>query len=248
MKSAAAGEGKSRFSGGAVAKMGAPVLFVLFGPSGVGKDTILKRALQSLARSTRSKACPSVVRSVSVTTRPKRPGEQDGKDYFFRSRQEFERMVARGEFLEWACYAGHLYGTPRAWVMEKLKEGRDVVLEIDVNGAKQIRQAFPPGGRSQPESVLMCVVPPSWGELEKRLRKRHTESRGEAAKRLQRAKAEMAEVSAGPGGVPLFDYLIVNERVGEAVEEFCSIVRAEKCRAGRRKKLDLDAQQRGTMK
>jgi len=148
-------------------------------------------------------------------------------------------MARRGEFLEWACYSGHLYATPRAWVMEQLKRGRDVVLEIEVNGAKQIRQAFPPSEPArlpagQPESVLICAAPPSWSELERRLRKRHTESPGEAARRLERAKAEMAEANAGPGEVSLYDYLIVNDRLGEAVEDFCSIVRAEKCRVGRR--------------
>lgn len=145
-------------------------------------------------------------------------------------------MVERGEFLEWARYSDHSYGTPRKWVMEKLKQGRDVVLEIEVNGAKQIRRAFPAGG--QVESVLICVAPPSWSKLERRLRKRHTESSGEVVKRLERAKAEMAEASGGPEQVPIYDYLIVNDRLSQAVEDLHSIVRAEKCRAGRRR-LDL---------
>jgi guanylate kinase len=150
--------------------------------------------------------------SVSATTRPKRGGEEDGKDYFFLSEKQFRDWIAKGRFLEWASYSGNLYGTPKAAVEELLAAGRDVLLEIELDGAWQV-----------------FIKPPSFAELERRLRGRNTDSDQAITMRLEKAREELAEVEAemGPGGGRRFDYVIVNDSVVRAGKELArGILRA----------------------
>lgn len=170
------------------------VLFVISGPSGVGKGTINKRLFEEFGN--------AVAFSVSATTRGPREGEVDGREYFFISRQEFEKRVANNEFLEHAEYAGNCYGTPRDYVLGLLQRGVSVILEIDVQGAMQVKQRMP-------ESVSVFILPPSFEELEHRLRGRGTETPEKIEKRLSAAKAEMARA-------PEYDYQIVNDDLDAA--------------------------------
>lgn len=164
------------------------VLFVFSGPSGVGKGTLKAKLFEEFA--------DRIAYSVSATTRGPREGEVDGKDYFFISRQEFERRVKNNEFLEHAEFAGNCYGTPRAYVEKLLDSGMNVVLEIDVQGALQVM-------KSMPECVSVFILPPSFEELEHRLRGRGTETEGKVRERLETAKRELPYA-------PQYDYQIVN--------------------------------------
>ena len=164
------------------------VLFVFSGPSGVGKGTLKAKLLEEFA--------DRIAYSVSATTRGPREGEVDGKDYFFFSRQEFERRVKNNEFLEHAEFAGNCYGTPRAYVEKLLDSGMNVVLEIDVQGALQVM-------KSMPECVSVFILPPSFEELEHRLRGRGTETEEKVRERLETAKRELPYA-------PQYDYQIVN--------------------------------------
>ena len=164
------------------------VLFVFSGPSGVGKGTLKARLFEEFA--------DRIAYSVSATTRGPREGEVDGKDYFFISRQEFERRVKNNEFLEHAEFAGNSYGTPRAYVEKLLDSGMNVVLEIDVQGALQVM-------KSMPECVSVFILPPSFEELEHRLRGRGTETEEKVRERLETAKRELPYA-------PQYDYQIVN--------------------------------------
>jgi guanylate kinase len=175
--------------------MGTGKLIVLTGPSGVGKGTLLKALMEKH---------PELYLSVSVTTRTPRPGEVNGQTYWFVDRPQFERMVAHGELLEWAEFAGNLYGTPRQPVEARIKAGQWVVLEIELEGARQIRKTFP-------RAYRIFITPPSIAELENRIRGRGTESEAAIIQRLQRAKAELA--SAGE-----FDCQIVNDDLDLALE------------------------------
>ena len=186
------------------------LLFVLSGPSGVGKGSILARALPDL---------PEMRKSVSATTRPPRPEEVEGRDYFFRSRDEFHEMVGADQLLEWAKVFEHFYGTPREWVDEILSQGQDVVLEIDVQGTLQVRQKCQ-------AAILIFVAPPSWQELRSRLLSRKTEDEASVARRLEGAKRELASL-------PHYDYVIVNDQLEKAADQFKSLVMAERCRPGR---------------
>ena len=170
------------------------VLFVVSGPSGVGKGTINKRLFEEFG--------DRVAYSVSATTREPREGEVNGREYFFISRQEFEKRVANNEFLEHAEYAGNCYGTPRDYVLSLLQRGVSVILEIDVQGAMQVK-------RRMPESVSVFILPPSFEELEHRLRGRGTETPEKIERRLAAAKAEMARA-------PEYDYQIVNDDLDAA--------------------------------
>ena len=170
------------------------VLFVVSGPSGVGKGTVNKRLFEEFGN--------AVAFSVSATTRGPREGEVDGREYFFISRQEFEKRVANNEFLEHAEYAGNCYGTPRDYVLSLLQKGVSVILEIDVQGAMQVK-------RRMPESVSVFILPPSFEELEHRLRGRGTETPEKIEKRLAAAKAEMARATE-------YDYQIVNDDLDAA--------------------------------
>ena len=164
------------------------VLFVFSGPSGVGKGTLKAKLFEEFA--------DQIAYSVSATTRGPRAGEVDGKDYFFISRQEFERRVKNNEFLEHAEFAGNCYGTPRAYVEKLLDSGMNVVLEIDVQGALQVM-------KSMPECVSVFILPPSFEELEHRLRGRGTETEEKVRERLETAKRELPYA-------PQYDYQIVN--------------------------------------
>jgi guanylate kinase len=163
-------------------------LIVLTGPSGVGKGTLMRSLL---ARH------PELYYSVSATTRSPRPGEIDGKDYYFISRSKFEQLVAAGEFLEWAEFAGNYYGTLREPVINQICSGKLVVLEIELKGARQIRRSFP-------EALSIFILPPSFSELEKRIRTRGQDSEEAIARRLHRAQDEINAADE-------FDIQIVND-------------------------------------
>jgi guanylate kinase len=177
-------------------------LTVLAGPAGVGKSSVVT-ALHGLM--------PTVWISVSATTRPKRPAEVDGESYFFVSVAEFEAMQARGELLESAMYAGNRYGTPRRPVEERLAAGVPVLLEIDVQGARQVRAL-------DPKAFLVFLAPPSWEELERRLRGRGTEDQAVIERRLAQAKVELAAEGE-------FDAVIVNSSIAEAAQQLAALMR-----------------------
>lgn len=191
------------------------ILFVMTGASGVGKDTIRSAAAPFLAE---------MVYSISATTRGQRPGEQHGVQYYFIGREQFEEMIAGQALLEYADYVGDYYGTPVAPVKEALARGQDVLLELELVGARQVKKRMP-------EAVMLFIAPPSLEELERRLRGRGTDSEEKMQKRLARAREEIRALRE-------FDYLIVNDEVGRAVTELESIIRAERARA----KLVTDAQ------
>ncbi len=180
---------------------------VLSGPSGVGKGTICQALCQRHNR---------IAVSVSATTRAPRPGETDGVHYFFVSRERFRTMIERNELLEWAQVYQDFYGTPRAPVARSLAEGRDVVLEIDVQGALQVKEKLP-------AAVLVFIYPPSLEELERRLRRRGTDAEERIARRLEWARSELE-------AMPKYDYVVVNDRVEAAVAKIEAIMVAEKCR------------------
>ncbi len=196
------------------------VLLVVSGPSGVGKGTVIERVL---ARH------PEVARSVSCTTRRPRRGEQDGREYRFVSLEQFRHMVIAGELLEYARVHQDLwYGTPRAPVEAALASGQDITLEIDYQGARSVRQLM--GGRA----VLVFVAPPSWQELVRRLEGRSTESQEATAKRLDSARQEFKHIG-------MFEYLVVNDDLDEAVRQLEAILMAERCRLSRTQWQQLQA-------
>ncbi|MBI4235997.1 MAG: guanylate kinase [Chloroflexi bacterium] len=190
-----------------------PLLAVLSGPSGAGKDAVVGRLRQRGL---------SVHVAVTATTRQPRPGEQDGVDYFFISEQEFHRLIAEGALLEWAQVYGHRYGVPRASVQTALAQGQSVLVKTDVQGAATIR-------RAAPETVLIFLAPPSLQALEARMRRREGQNEADIARRVAAARAEMERVSE-------FDYLVVNyeEELDAAVDRVYAILLAEACRVGRR--------------
>ena len=188
------------------------MLLVVSGPSGVGKGTVIARLLERQ---------PEVLRSVSCTTRQSRPGEEDGRDYSFVTADEFARMVAAGEFLEYARVHQDLwYGTPREAVEEALASGTDMTLEIDFQGARSVREKL---GR---RAVLVFVAPPSWDDLKRRLAGRSTESEDATEKRLASARREFQHIG-------MFEYVVVNDELETAVDELEAILAAERCRLER---------------
>ena len=174
---------------------------MLSGPSGVGKSTVLARIREDY---------PQLWPSVSVTTRRPRPGEVDGREYFFVDDEEFDRMIAAGELLEWARFVGHRHGTPRAPVEVKLAAGTPVLLEIDLAGARQVRAAVP-------DALLVFLAPPSWDELVRRLNGRGTEAPEVIARRLEEARVEMA-------AEPEFDVTLVNTSVRDVCDELVALI------------------------
>ena len=178
-------------------------LIVLSAPSGAGKSSLVKRLV---------KAVPELVFSVSATTREPREGEVSGRDYHFVDRATFSHMLADGEFLEHADVHGHLYGTPRAPIRKEIEDGRDVLLEIDVQGARQV-------ARSEPSARLVFILPPSRTELEKRIRKRGLDSADSIDRRLAAAAGEIAEIGH-------FHHVIINTDLDDALQALLSVLRA----------------------
>ncbi len=181
------------------------ILIVLSGFSGAGKGTLMKELM---------KTYDNYALSISMTTRNPRPGEEDGREYFFTTRENFEEKIAQNGLIEYAEYCGNYYGTPRDYVEKQLIAGKDVILEIEIQGMRKVKEMFP-------EMLPMFVTPPNATELERRLRGRGTESDEVIAKRLQRAVQE-AE------GVEDYEYLIINDDLQTCVEEIHSIVQAAK--------------------
>ncbi|EGD52980.1 guanylate kinase [Thermoanaerobacter ethanolicus JW 200] len=193
------------------------LLIVLSGPSGAGKGTICKALMEKEK---------NLKLSISATTRQPRSGEIEGKNYFFKSEEEFEKMIENDSFLEWAKVYGHYYGTPKDFVLKNLEEGNDVVLEIDIQGALKIKEKFP-------EGVFIFILPPSMEELKNRIKKRGTETEEEIIKRFKSAYEELNYVSR-------YNYVVINDSVEEAVEKIRAIIIAEKCRVDRNKDLYLE--------
>jgi guanylate kinase len=179
-------------------------VFVITGPSGVGKGTLIRGLMERE---------PKLELSVSATTRDPRPGERDGLDYHFLTREEFDRRVREGEFVEHADYAGRSYGTLRSELEARLKDGVPVVLEIEVQGARQVRAAMP-------EAVQVFIAPPSLAALRTRLIGRGTDDPGEVERRLAVAEGELA-------AQPEFGHVVVNDRLDDALERLNAIVAAE---------------------
>ena len=187
------------------------LLVVISGPSGAGKGTIVKNLPANMGYDL----------SVSATTRNPRMGETHGKEYFFVSEDEFAKMRADNSLLEYTHYVGNFYGTPRKYVEEQIADGKIVVLEIEVDGALQVKKKFP-------EAVLIFILPPTLAELERRLTGRKTEDKAVVESRLKKAVEEM-------GLATTYDYLVVNDNVTDAVERVNTIVMAEKLKPSRSK-------------
>jgi len=186
------------------------IIFILSAPSGAGKTTLYNGLRE---------VYPEIELSVSCTTRGKRPGEINGRDYRFMSDAQFERLKRRGEFAEWAEVHGYLYGTPKIPLERCVRAGRDILLDIDVQGARQIKKACP-------EAVSIFLLPPSLPELERRLSARGTDGKDTIRRRLANAQGEIGEIIH-------YDYFVVNREVNEAVRVLSSIVDAERARISR---------------
>ncbi len=187
-----------------------PIVYIVSGPSGSGKSTLVREVLRSV---------PGLLFSVSYTTRAPRGSERDGEHYHFIGREEFEERIRRGEFLEWAEVFGQYYGTHRSYLDRAAAEGRDLVLDIDVQGARQLK-------RSVPDAVSVFVLVPSREELERRLRRRSEDAEEAIRRRLGEAARELAAYGA-------YDYLLVNDEVEPAARRLAAIIEAERLRRSR---------------
>ena len=187
------------------------LLVVLSGPSGVGKGTVRKALFEMEGH--------DLVYSISMTTRPPREGEIDGDDYYFVSKEEFERRIKEDAFLEWAQFVGHYYGTPKDKVEEQLKQGKEVVLEIEVQGALQVRERMS-------DAVFVFIAPPNKETLYRRLLRRGTESNETIQKRMDKAEREFPLAHK-------YDYIVVNDEVRNAADRILAIIRAEHARTER---------------
>ena len=187
------------------------ILVVLSGFSGSGKGTVVKEIMK--------KYSDQYALSISATTRAPRPGETDGIEYFFKTREEFEAMIAGDELVEYAQYVSNYYGTPKAYVEQQLSAGKDVILEIEIQGALKVKEKFP-------ETLLMFMTPPDADELKRRLIGRGTETMEVIESRLSRAVEEAQ-------GIEEYDYLLINDQLEECVEQFHNIVTNEKSRVFR---------------
>ena len=181
--------------------------FIISGPSGVGKSTVLAALMESR---------PNLYFSVSATTRDPRPGEVDGVHYHFLDVDTFRQWIAKDEFLEYAEYVGNFYGTPKKFVDAAMNQGKDVILDIEVQGAIQVTS-------KRPDAVRIFIAPPSWAELERRLTERGTDSPDKVQKRLLRAKVEFQTAHT-------YDYFVINDTVDNAVRELNAIMTAEHCK------------------
>ncbi len=186
------------------------MLVVVSAPSGAGKTSLCEWVVT---------AVPNLAHSVSFTTRPPRPDEKDGRDYHFVDEANFQAMVDQGDFAEWAVVHDHLYGTSRALLQQHDATGQDVILDIDIQGAANLR-------RSHPDAVSVFIVPPSWALLEERLRRRRSETEADLQRRLQRAREEVKHYAE-------YQYVIVNDVFARAAEELRAIILAERCRSAR---------------
>jgi len=189
------------------------LLYVISGPSGVGKGTLREKVFNIF---------PDLKYSVSVNTRPPRKSEIEGKDYYFVTVDEFKRMIKENKFVEWAIVHGDFKGTPIKFLIEELQKGRDVLLELDVQGAMQVKKNFPDG-------IFIFIAPPTWKDLEDRLRKRNTEVEKALEKRLKDARIEIKYKKN-------YNYLVVNDNIKTALKKIESIIIAERCKIANYKK------------
>ncbi|MGM0471364.1 MAG: guanylate kinase [Bacillota bacterium] len=198
---------KIKRNGGAVTMYEEGKLIILSGPSAVGKGTVIEALMSEYQ---------DISYSVSVTTRCPRPGEKDGVDYFFVSKDKFKEMIDCDEFIEWAKVHGNYYGTPRKYVQNRLANGQDVILEIDTQGANQVKKKCRQG-------VFIFLAPPSLEELESRIQKRGADSEQSIELRMENASEEMERAEN-------YDYIVVNDQVSRAVKKLKSIIIAERCK------------------
>jgi guanylate kinase len=187
------------------------LLIVISGPSGAGKGTICRELLRSYS--------DNLQLSVSATTRKPRDGEAEGVNYFFKDKAEFTKMAENGEFIEYAKVHDNYYGTPKKYVMDKLEEGKNVILEIDVQGGIKVKHVFP-------EAVFIFIMPPSFEELKKRIEGRGTETEQDICKRMKNAYGEVCHAND-------YNYVVVNDDLNDAAERINCILTAEKCRVSR---------------
>lgn len=185
-------------------------VYIISGPSGSGKDTVMKKVFERE---------PNLAFSISSITRAMRPGEVEGEKYNFITRERFEQMIANDELLEYNVFVGNYYGTPKAPVIECIENGQDMLIEVDVNGAAQIR-------KKAPDAVSVFIMPPSFEELKRRLRGRGTDSEEVIEKRLQEALSEIARA-------PEYDYIVVNDEIQNAVNDFIEVISVDKFRTDR---------------
>ena len=189
-------------------------LVVLSGPSGAGKNSVMNAVFPTI---------PNLKYSISVTTRPPREGEVDGVNYFFRTEEEFDRLIAENQLLEWATFVGHRYGTPKNFVNEQIMNGSSVIMDIDIQGAAQIR-------KKMPEAVFVFLLPPTWDELRQRLVLRASDSEDVISQRLAKSQEEI-------GHIVEYDYFIINDDLAKAAEQLRHIILSEWSRTTR---VDLD--------
>ncbi|MCD6546298.1 MAG: guanylate kinase [Thermotogae bacterium] len=186
------------------------IFYVISGPSGAGKTTILKKIMRNV---------DNLAFSVSYTTRPKRPNEREGADYFFVTEEQFKDLIEKDEFVEWALVHGYYYGTSKKFIEMELSKGYDIVLDIDVQGALSIMQKYS-------NAVFIFLAPPSFDTLKERLLKRKTESEKDLVKRIEDAKWELSKIS-------MFDYIVINDSIESTVGKIKSIIEAERLRIER---------------
>lgn len=193
------------------------LLIVVSGFAGSGKGTLMKRLTEDYGK---------YALSVSMTTRKPRPGEIHGREYFFVTKKEFERKIRQGELIEYASYVENYYGTPRAYVEEQIAEGKDVILEIEIQGALKVKERFP-------DAVLIFVLPPSVEELYGRLKTRGTETEDVIRKRMRRASEEVSAIEK-------YDYILINDEVEESVRKLHSLIEAAHDTPGRNEEFIRD--------
>lgn len=196
-------------------------LIIVSAPSGSGKDTVVKKLME--------KSTAPIWVSVSATSRKPRNGEVEGKDYYFLSKDDFKEKIDEGFFLEYVEYAGNYYGTPKKYIKEKLDQGIDVILIIEIQGAKKVKEMLP-------ESLLIFIMPPSLKTLVKRLKRRGTDSNEKIIERFHTAYKEINEVTK-------YNYVVVNDILDDAVDKVDAIIKAEKCRVDRIEEVFLDTKE-----